>query len=225
MRSAASEPCVRRAAKSARGRPCDASTQRADLVARQGLVLDLVDDDGLGELRRDDGRGHFQDRFIGEEQSALGHRADAAGEPELAQVAQEILGKHAGVAQVLHAVVVERQGGQAIERAVHAGGDQVATPGGILAHEKAESGFAVHPLSEVGLRHGQFVEIGEQTDVAGRHGKIGLFAVADHGNALPPTATSGNGAQTGSVRIIGRPCGGVKRRLHCPPHQKRTPST
>ena len=177
---------MRRAAKSARGRPSAAIHAAGRFGRQQGLVLHLVDDDGFGELGRDDGRGHFQYGFVGEEQAALGHGAHAAAESEIAQVRQKILGEDAGVAQVIDAGVVEGQGGQAVDCVIHAGGDQVSAIGRVFAHVEAEGGFAVHALGEVGLGHGQLVEIGEQADVAGRHGEMRLFALAGHGSPLPP---------------------------------------
>ena len=156
------------------------------LGCQQGLILYLVDYDGFGELGGDDGRGHFQYGFVGEEQAALGHGAHAAAESEIAQVFQELFRENAGVAQVIDAGVAEGQGGQTIDRVIHAGGDQVAAVGWVFAHVEAEGGFALHTFGEVGLCHGQLVEIGEQADVAGRHGEMRLFAVAGHGSPLPP---------------------------------------
>ena len=74
---------------------------------QQGLVLHLVDDDGLGELGRDDGAGYFQHRLVGKEQAALGHGAHAAGEAKSAEVVQEVVGECPRGTQVIKAFAVE----------------------------------------------------------------------------------------------------------------------
>ena len=77
------------------------------LGGQQRLVLDLVHDEGFGQLCGDDRARDFQDRLVGEEQAALGHGADSARETEVAQVFEEVRGEDTDAAQVIDAVGVE----------------------------------------------------------------------------------------------------------------------
>ena len=157
MRNAASPPWVRRAAKSAMGRPWGRLDAAGRLGGQQRLVLDLVDDDGLRQLGRDDWPAHLQHRFVGEEETALWHGSHAAGETEIPQVFEEIIRENAGVAQVVHTRRIKGQRREAIQRVVNAGRHQVTPIRRVLANVKAECGFPFHPLGKVRLRHGQFV--------------------------------------------------------------------
>ena len=144
---------------------------------QQRLVLHLVDDDGLRQLRRNQRSSNLQNGFVGEKQAALRQCPHAAGKTEAAQPGQKIGAEGAGVPQVGDGVIVKRQGGQAVQGVVHAGGHQVAPVGGVFPHIEAESRFAGHSLGEVGLGHGQLVKVGEQAGGAGRGRPAGLFVV------------------------------------------------
>ena len=147
---------------------------------QQRLVLHLVDDDGLRQLRRNQRSGNLQNGFVGEKQATLRQCPHAAGKAEAAQPGQEIGAEGAGVPQVGDGVIVKRQGGQAVQSVVHAGGYQVAPVGGVFPHIEAESRFAGHSLGEVGLGHSQLVKVGEQAGGAGQRRPAGLFVVVGH---------------------------------------------
>ena len=154
-------------------------------MARRGLVLDLVHDDGFDHLGSDDRARDLEDRLVGEEQTALGHGADAASETEFAEEFQKVRGEDARAAQVVDAVVVKSQRFQAIQSVVYAGGDQVAPVGGVLAHVQAERGLARDALGEIRLGHGQLVEVGEQANFAGGQRQVRGLAGQGHRRESP----------------------------------------
>ena len=152
--------------------------------SQQRLELDAVDDHRFRQLRRNDRRGDFQDRFLREKQAALRHRPRLAGKAKVPQPVQEVGGEGAGAAQVGDGGIVKAQGGQAVQGIVHAGRHQVAPVGGVFPHIQAESSLAVHTLGEVGLRHRQLVKIGEQARIAGRHGQLRGFVGVEHSQSI-----------------------------------------
>ncbi len=95
-------------------------------------VVDGGEEEGLHDLRLDDGGAHPQHRLVGEDHGALGHGPDVAGEAEVAEEGGEV--RRHRVAERGHRgeegnlLVGEAQTLQVAEGALQAHRHQVAPP-------------------------------------------------------------------------------------------------
>ena len=79
------------------------------LGGENGLQLDLIEHQRLDPLRLDDGRAHFEERFVGKDRRALGHGPDAAGKAQIAQHRQKTGIEPAGLFKEGDVVLAETQ--------------------------------------------------------------------------------------------------------------------
>ena len=136
-------------------------------------MVDAQQQVGLNELGLD-GRGADGDqRLLGEDHGALGHGPDIAGELEIAQVFQEILGEEVAASEVGDVLLGEVQLLDVADDLLQTGCDAEAAAVGAAPEEQVEIGDAVLiAVGEVAVGHRQLVEITE-------HGQV-QFAVGIH---------------------------------------------
>ena len=132
------------------------------LGGEQGLQMDLVHDERLDELRLGE-RGHdLEDRLVGEERRTLGEGVHVSREAEIAEPREEALGEPPQRCEIGECFVGEAQTLEIVEDGVEAASEQVVAAFRQTADEQGEDRVRRHALFEVGLRHGQLVEVDEQ---------------------------------------------------------------
>jgi hypothetical protein len=104
----------------------------------------------------------FDDGLWREDQFALRDSPDVSVEGEGAQGVEERLIKQTQRPQVADRVFRESELLQVLEDRVQARGDEEAAPGRQRPDEQVERRGRVVPFPEITLRHGQFVEVGQQ---------------------------------------------------------------
>ena len=134
----ASAPCARRKPKSTTGRPAAAVDDPAGLGGDQRLEVDLVQEQRLGELARQEVALDAQDRLAGVHDRALRDRRQVAGERDRRQPREQRRRADPRALEVRQRLVAEPQLGEHLDRALEAGGDQVAAIGRQLAGEELE---------------------------------------------------------------------------------------
>ena len=71
------------------------------------LQMNLIDDEGLGELRLDHRRGDFEDRFVREKYPSFGDRPHLPGELEIDQVMEKVIGEQMLRREIIESGVIE----------------------------------------------------------------------------------------------------------------------
>ena len=168
--------------------------------------MDLIDYNGFDQLGFDNGSADFHYRFIGEYDAAFWNSSDVASEVGGRQELQEIARENPGGAKVVNVGRIERKGAQAVKSVVYTRCDHVAPVRRIIAHIEAEGGFMRHALRKVRLTHGQLVEVGKQTSVAGGKWQKGRLAGDRHERSpgRKPNAIYGK-SPTGLSALSNRP--------------------
>jgi hypothetical protein len=156
---------MRRGPKSTTGRPWAAVTTRAALEARTVCRCTLVHHEGLDELGLGDRRRDLQDRLVLENGRALGHGIHIAGEAEFSQPVEEALVEPAQRSEGVEALAREAKAFKVLKDIVEAAGEKVVAPFGEAAHEEAEGRRLGHTPLDVGLQHGELVQISEQAEI------------------------------------------------------------
>ncbi len=136
--------------------------------------MHLVHDQRLDELRLGDWRQHLQDGLIGEHHRAFRHGIDVACEAERLQPLEERLRELPQRPEVGDVVAAEAQPLESGEHAVEAASEQVIAPRWKPSHEKREHRLLLHAGGEIGLRHGQLVEVREERQTAAGGGLVQL---------------------------------------------------
>ncbi len=151
--------------RAAAGRLHDAGRLRG----HERLEADDVEQHALDELGLQERPSHAQERFVGEDDRALGYRVDVAGELERRQAIEEGGTEERlipGATQAPQVVDVDRVEAQALEN-----GQGVVQPGrdGVAAAEwegpevEGEDGLAVgHARGFVAGAHGQLIEVSKR---------------------------------------------------------------
>ena len=135
----------------------------------QALVVDAQQQIGFYQLGLDRRGANGDDGLLGENRSALGNRPDIAGEPEVRQEIQEILGKHLPAAQVVNVLRVKMQLLNILDNLLQTRSDGESAAVRAAPEKQVKVGYPVCvALREIPLAHGQFVKVAE-------HGKIQLF--------------------------------------------------
>jgi hypothetical protein len=124
--------------------------------------MEQVQEPALDQLRLAQRRGDAQQRLVGEEDRALGHRVDVAGEAQVGERRDEIGLEAAAAREPVELLRREREPGEEIDRLREPRGDQEVAPRRQLAHEALEHRAPVHPLAEVRLQHRQLVQVGQE---------------------------------------------------------------
>lgn len=122
---------------------------------------DLVQKEGLHQLRFDDGARHLDDGLVGQDDPALGDCVDVAGEAQAGEGVHDI-GREAGAGQPGQVVVLEGEGLKVGQAVLEPSRDQEPSVDRQRADEQAEGGGTHHPTSQVAGRHVELVEIGDQ---------------------------------------------------------------
>jgi hypothetical protein len=119
------------------------------LGRHEGLEVDDVEQRRLGDLTRGDGRGHPQQRFVGEDDGTLGDGVHIALEAERLQVGQElrveerasiVAGERGEVGDVPGR---ERECVQIVERLLEPAPERVPAAEGVVAKREVEAGLGL----------------------------------------------------------------------------------
>ena len=130
-----------------------------------GLKVHLVQQERLGQLAGQAAALDAQQRLAGVDDRPLGHRVDAALEPQRRQMAQQRVADGARAAQVVHRLRTEPEARQVLAGPLEAGRDQEPPVGRHGPHEELEGDHAVGlALGQVGVGHRQLVLVGHELD-------------------------------------------------------------
>ena len=156
------------------GRPDDA----VGLGGDEALVVDGQQRKRLDELGLDGGGTDRHDRLLGEDGGPLGDCPDVAGEAEVLQVGQKLLGEQVPSPEVGDVLLVEVQVQDIADELIQARADGEAPLVRHVPEEHVEIGCAVLKARlEIAVAHGQLVKIAE-------HGHVQLLIGAHGGNTL-----------------------------------------
>ena len=139
------------------------ATRRMDATSGFGgderLKIDLIDNKRLHDLSFDDRRRDFEEGFVCESQTTFGDGPYVAREFQAFQKIKKIVGKQAARVKIVDARGIHCELLKKLQDVLQPGSDEVAPIRRIGADEKAKR-RGVQPLAlEVGLSHGQLVEI------------------------------------------------------------------
>jgi len=155
----------------------------------QRREVDLVEQGRLHELALQQGALDPQQGLVGEDDAALGHRVEVAGEPAAVEPGQKrrVEQRAAVVADEGREVVQVRggrlQAGEVVHGGAEAAGDRVAAPEGLLAKGQVEHRAPLRqPEPPVAVGHGELVQVGQEEEGGGRGGRGGV-----HARSIPPT--------------------------------------
>ena len=99
------------------------------------LQMNLIDDEGLDDLRLDNRRGDFEHRFVFKKNPPFGNRPNLAGEFEICQIVEKVIGEQFLCREIVESRVVEGKIFQIIENILKPGRDEIAAVGRIGADE------------------------------------------------------------------------------------------
>ena len=140
-------------------RPHDAARLRRD----ERLVVQGEEEVGFDDVAVNQRRAHAEERRVGEDDTAFRHRPDVAPEVEIGEVIEEGVAEHALAAQESDVFFVEAQVLQVIQHLAESGEDGVTTAIRHAAEVVVKVGnFVLPAFIEMALRHGQFVEVGQE---------------------------------------------------------------
>ena len=114
------------------------------------------------ELRLRQRGGDAQNRFVGKQHRAFGHRVDVAGEAKLGEIIEQVLTEPAGALEPVDLGCREAQAFEIIERLLQAGRDEKAAAPRQIADEKLEDSGLGLTMVQVGLDHVDLVEVRQQ---------------------------------------------------------------
>ncbi len=97
--------------------------------------MNLIDHEGFDDLRFDDRRADFNDRFVGEKDPSFGDRPQIAGKFQRAKIAQELFAKELLRRQVIERGRVKRESLQKVQNILQAGASKVAAIGWVSTNE------------------------------------------------------------------------------------------
>ena len=126
------------------------------------LQMHLVEDVGLDELGDRQWRLDPQQRLVGEDGRALGHRIDIALEAQRGEPAEVVGAEHAECLELAERLVSEVQPLEIVEHVFDPAGDEVAALGRQRPDREVEDGATRKPVLAIGAEHRQLVEIGEE---------------------------------------------------------------
>ena len=129
----------------------------------QGLELQQIDETGLHQLGLAQGRHDPQEGLVGKEDRALGQGVDLAGEAQVGEGIDERLVKAPAVGEPLQLIGGKAQAFEIVEGLFQTRRHQEIAAGRQLAHKELEDRRVRHALVEIGLEHGELIEIGEQS--------------------------------------------------------------
>lgn len=132
------------------------------LARDQRLEVNDVDQAALEQLRFDDGRCDPENRLFGEEGGSLRHGVHRAAEAQVAQIIEEPWREGSVPRQEFELRCGEAQLTDELQRLLKTGGDEETARRRQPAHEELEYGGLLHALLEIGMRHGELVEVCEQ---------------------------------------------------------------
>ena len=127
-----------------------------------GFEVQQRDEPGLDQLRLRQRCADPQDRLLGKEHGALGHRVDVPGEAQLRQVLENAVVETRALPQPIEFVAGEMQVFQEFERLLESRRHQEIAHARKLAHVELERGGLRHAAVEIRLQHGELIEVGEQ---------------------------------------------------------------
>ncbi len=129
------------------------------------LVVDGVEEERFDELCLDAGSRHAEDRLFGEGDLALEHGPDIAREAEGLEPLEEVVPEGSQALEVREVVGFEAEGLEVIQDVFEAGHDEEVPVARELTDEELERGRVVHARGEVARRHGEFVQVDEESAV------------------------------------------------------------
>ena len=127
-----------------------------------GLEMQQVDQARLDILRLGQRSGHAQDRLVGKEDGALGHRMHIAGEAEPPQPLDQPIAEMAAAREPGQFLFARTDGLEEIQRLGEARGDQEIAFFRQLADEELEDRQACLANLVIGLHHRKLVQVGQQ---------------------------------------------------------------
>ena len=150
------------------------------------LEINVTEEDRLDHLAFDKSAADLQERFIGENDSSFGNRANIAAEPKILEVLQERVAKQRGAGGRFHraqepdVVVAEFHVQDGPDCVLKSRGDGIAAVERTVPEIEVERGRVRRfPLFEIGCRHREFIKIRQQrarvhgVSFAGRQSAVG----------------------------------------------------
>jgi len=143
------------------------------LGSDEALVVDAQQQVGFDELGLDGGSPDGDQRLLGEDHGALGHGPDIAGELEVLQILQKLLGEEIPVTQIGDIRLREMQLLDVADDLLQTCCDTEAAAVGAAPEKQVEVGDAILvTVVEIAVGHGQLIEVAE-------HGQI-QFLIGIH---------------------------------------------
>ncbi len=128
--------------------------------------MNEIDQPGLDQLRLGQRRDDLHDGLVGKERRALRHGANFALEAEIGEVIDQSWFEAPRRLEVADVVIREAKPLEEVEQLFEPGRQQEVARLRQASREELEHRFVVHPAIDVGIQHGELVEIGQQTAVA-----------------------------------------------------------
>ena len=130
------------------------------------LVVQGEEEIGFDDVAVNQRCAHAEERRVGEDDAAFRHCPDVAPEVEIGEVVEEGVAEHALAAQEGDVFFVEAQVLQVIQHLAESGEDGVTPAIRHTAEVVVKVGnFVLPAFVEMALRHGQFVEVGQERAV------------------------------------------------------------
>ena len=128
----------------------------------QRLEVEEIHDPRLDELGERQRRGDAEDRLVGEEESALRHGVDVAGEAEAGEIVDKAPREPAGRGEPVEIALREVEVFEEGEHLVETGGDQKTALARQPPHEELEHRRLGLAMGEIRFHHVELIEIGHQ---------------------------------------------------------------
>jgi hypothetical protein len=164
------ERLARRRQRHARGLRCN-----------QRLEMQDVDQPRLHQLGLGQRRGDANNRLVGEDHGPLRRRMDLAGETQIGQPVDETLREMLARRQPVQLGLRKARLLQEPDGLLQPRRHQKPAPFRQPAHEKLEHRRLRHAMLQIGLQHGELIEVGKQQALAGVAGQEGVVA-GGHGD-------------------------------------------
>ena len=133
------------------------------------LKVEQIHDPGFDELRLGEGSGHAKDRLMWKKHCSFPHGMHVAGEPQGFQIVQARSTEPSGLCEPFQLSLADVQLFQEAQDLLQACGHQEATLGRQPPDEKLKDSRVHHALLDVGLHHGELIEVGQENGGAGVH--------------------------------------------------------
>ena len=147
--------------------PGAASTMRAAFEAISGLEVQEVDQPGLQQLRLGQRRGDPEIGSSAKTRCPPAGRATSPVKRRVASVVDEVAREAAAPPASRSSASRKRAFSRNSDRLLQPRRHQETAPAGQLAHEELEHRGLRHAVLQIGLQHGELVEVGEQQAAAG----------------------------------------------------------